>query len=92
MPRIGPQKVTSLYMNKSESSLSKHVSQQVWLNLAKWFLRRSRLKEKVNRRTDAVGSGDLKCVLSMFARHTSLSFNSRCEIISHIYALAYKYD
>jgi len=37
-----------LYLNKSESPCSKYVSYQLWLKLAWWFLRRSRLKEKVD--------------------------------------------
>jgi len=41
-----------LYLNRSESPTPNHVSHQLWLKLAKWFVRRSRLKEKVNRRTD----------------------------------------
>jgi len=40
-------------LNKSESPSPKHVPCQVWLKLAQWFLRRSRLKEKLtpDRRT-----------------------------------------
>jgi len=37
-----------LYLNKSEFPSPKHVSYQVWLKLAWWFLRRSRLKKKVD--------------------------------------------
>jgi len=39
-PLLGPKRRQPLYLNKSESSSSKHVSCQVWLKLAKWFLRR----------------------------------------------------
>jgi len=45
------QKGQPLYLNKSESPSPKHVSHQVWLKLVNWFLRRSRLKEKTDRRT-----------------------------------------
>jgi len=48
LPLIGPAR----HLNKSESPSPNHVSHQVWLKLAKWFVRRSCLKEKVNRRMD----------------------------------------
>jgi len=51
-PLLGPKRGQSLSLNKSESPSLNHVSHQVWLKLAKWFVRRSCLKEKVNRRTD----------------------------------------
>jgi len=51
-PLLEPKGGQPLYLNKFESPSPKHVSHQVWLKLAKWFLRRIRLKEKVNRRTD----------------------------------------
>jgi len=51
-PLLGPKRGQPLYLKKSESPSPNHVSCQVWLKLAKWFVRRSRLKEKVNRRTD----------------------------------------
>jgi len=51
-PFSGPKRGQPLYLNNSESSSPNHVSHQVWLKLAKWFVRRSRLKKKVNRRTD----------------------------------------
>jgi len=35
----------SFILNKFESPSTKHVSYQVWLKLAWWFLRRSHLKE-----------------------------------------------
>jgi len=41
---IGPQ--------KGPDPFPKHVSYQVWLNLAKWFLRRNYLKEKITDNTD----------------------------------------
>jgi len=46
-PLLGPKRGHTLYLNTSESPSSKHVSCQVWLKLAYWFLGRSRL-----RRTD----------------------------------------
>jgi len=46
---LGPKRGQPLYLNKSESPSPNHVSHQVWLKLAKWLVRRSRLKEKVNR-------------------------------------------
>jgi len=51
---LGPKRGQPLYLNKYESPSFRHVFCQVWLKLAKWFLRRSRLKEKVDagRRTD----------------------------------------
>jgi len=49
-PLLGPKRGQPLYLNKSDSPSSKHVSYQLWLKLAKWFLRRSRLKEKVDAR------------------------------------------
>jgi len=52
LPLIGPQKGPAPLFEQSESSSPNHVSHQVWLKLAKWFVRRSCLKEKVNRRTD----------------------------------------
>jgi len=54
-PLLRPKRGQPLYLNKSESPSQNHISNQVWLKLAKWFVRRSRLKEKVNRRTDAGG-------------------------------------
>jgi len=53
-PLLGPKGGQPLYLNKSEFPYAKHVSYQVWLKLAMWFLRRSRLKEKadVGRTTD----------------------------------------
>jgi len=50
---LGCKRGQPLYLNISESPSPKHISHQVWMKLAKWLLRRSRLKEKVNRRTDA---------------------------------------
>jgi len=66
-PLLGPKRVQPLYLNKSESPSLNHAYHQVWLKLAEWFVRRSRLNEKVNRRTDgrtdagkiAFGSGEL---------------------------------
>jgi len=55
----------------SESPSLNHVSHQVWLKLAKWFMRRSRLKEKVNRRTDGRRTncdGNSSLVLSLRLR------------------------
>jgi len=46
-PLLGPKRGQPLYLNKSESPSPKNVSYQVWLKLAKWFLR-SRLKETVD--------------------------------------------
>jgi len=43
---FGPKRDQPLYLNMSESPSSKHVSCQVWLILAQWFLRRSRLKKQ----------------------------------------------
>jgi len=53
LPLLGQKRGQPLYLNKFESRSPKHVSCQVWLKLAQWFLRRSRLKEKVDAgRTD----------------------------------------
>jgi len=51
-PLLGHKRGQPLYLNTSESSFPKHVSHQVWLKLAKWFLRRSCLNENVNKRMD----------------------------------------
>jgi len=51
-PLLGPKRGQLFYLNKSETPFPNHVSHQVWLKLAKWFLRRNRLKGKVNRRTN----------------------------------------
>jgi len=48
-----------LYFNKSESPSPKHVSYQVWLKLAYWFLRRSHLNQKVD-----AGGTDRRCAMS----------------------------
>jgi len=45
---FGPKSGQPLYLNKCEFPSPKHVSCQVWLKLAHWFLKRSRLKEKVD--------------------------------------------
>jgi len=58
-PLLGPKRGQPLYLNKSESPSLKHDSFQVWLKLAKWFLRRSRLKEKLT------GADDGRIVLSI---------------------------
>jgi len=47
-PLLGVKRGQSLYLNKSESPSPKHFSYQDWLKLAYWFLRRSRLKEKID--------------------------------------------
>jgi len=44
-PFLGPKRGQTLCLNKSESTSPKHVSYRVWLKLAHWFLRRSRLKK-----------------------------------------------
>jgi len=61
---LGPKRGQPLYLNKSEYPSPKHVSHQVWLKLAKWFVRRSRLKEKVNRRTDGRTPGKIAMAIA----------------------------
>jgi len=57
---LGPKRGQPLHLNNSASPFPKHVSHQVFLKLTKWFLRRSRLKEKVNRRTNCDGNSSLE--------------------------------
>jgi len=45
-PLLCPKRGQPLYLNKSQSPSPRHVSCQVWLKLAQWFLR-STLKEKL---------------------------------------------
>jgi len=67
-PLLGPKMGQPLYLNKSESPFSNHVFHQIWLKLAKWCLRRSNLKEKVNRQTDAGQIAMARAHLSLWLR------------------------
>jgi len=62
-PLNGPLSTKPLDLYKSESPSPKNGSYQVWLKLAWWFLRRSRLKEKLmpdRRRTTDRRTMDLR--------------------------------
>jgi len=57
LPLIGPQKGPAPLFEQIWTSPLNHVSHHVWLKLAKWFFRRSRLNGKVNRQTDRQTDG-----------------------------------
>jgi len=85
-PLLNPKRGQSLYLNKSESPSSKHVSHLVWLKLAKWFLRRSRLKEKVNRRIDRTDARQI----AMAIAHLSLWLRWANDVHVNIHVLYIK--
>jgi len=90
-PLLGPKRGQPLYLNKSEFTSPKHVSYQVWLKLALWFLRRSRLKKKVDagrtdggRRTPDAGRRTLRHGISSHGLRPDELINTKLHTCFHI--------
>jgi len=73
-PLLGPKRGQPLYLNKSESSSPQSCFPPRLVELARWFLRRSRLKKKVHRRTDGQIAIAIYHLRLRWAKNTALHY------------------